>query len=189
MAYEKRQGRCSSLSSDAVCARADRSPALAPRRCRVPTLATALTALVLLCGCAGIPDGAERAARERDVAEVVLRDLFSFVGTSVICVELYGSDPDDAFLKRFSDQSRPVRRRSACDWNGDHPYTRQLVELSTGLPAVILGVNTATWHSDRELAVEGEYTCGALCAAVYSYDMVLSNDHWTIAKRTLKAIS
>jgi hypothetical protein len=157
--------------------------------------AALLPILCVLCGCAGVPEGAERAEQEGKVAEVVLRDLLSpetaggFAGTSVVCIELYGSDPDKELLKRLSDQPRPVRKGSACGWDGGRPYYRQVVETSSGLPAVILRVDAVTWLSGHEVTVAAGYESCDLCGAAYTYDLTLEEGRWTVRNRTLKAVA
>jgi hypothetical protein len=182
----------------------DRESFIRRRPRGLPSLATALSLLAALCawGCGGPtapePASAERLSQERDIAEAVLRDFMSRLpgnpsgppaSFQTICISVDHKDPDDSLLRRFSGHAPPVKTGSACATTSADPLAARIIDSSTGADAIKLDVYAVTWETGRHVTVDAAYQCGALCASVYLYDLVLDHDGWKIDRRTLIAIA
>jgi hypothetical protein len=190
---------------DSVLAMAiDRESFIRRRTRGLPSLATALSLLAALCawGCgdptAPAPASAERLSQERDIAEAVLRDFMSRlpenpssppVSFQAVCISVDHQDPVDSFLSRFSAHAPPVKRGSACATTSADSLAARIIDSSTGADAIKLDVYAVTWETGRHVTVDAAYQCGALCAAVYLYDLVLDHDGWKVDRRTLITIA
>ncbi len=95
----------------------------------------------------------DKSKSEDDIREIVFRyEIHNFnssrqfqKGIFFLSIGLGGRDPDDQFMKRFSDYGGKVKRQSLA--------TREISgvkDMATGQPGLILTVNRITWISETE---------------------------------------
>ena len=110
---------------------------------------------------------------------------------NVFFISVEGKDPSDEFLKRFSGNKPPVRKRSRSRISRKRAgFSWMWVEDSqTGEPGPIYSVDSIKWSSDSAVLVEGEYYAGGRAGAGYEYRVVHEDGHWVVKRDTETWIS
>lgn len=107
----------------------------------------------------------------------------------VFCVEMRQgqsrADPDDDMLKRLAGGGRLIRKRSACDVNGES----LVVDRQTGVPGLIVSVGTVSWISASEATIEGGYYEASLSASSNLFHLQKVDGKWRVTRDELLAIA
>jgi hypothetical protein len=94
------------------------------------------------------------------------------------------TDPDDAFLKRFTG-SPPVKKVSECD----ESVIQGVVDKKTGEPGLVFRTGAIKWISDTEVEVSGGYYEGNLSSSGNTYYLKRDADKWKVIKNVMQRIS
>ena len=113
----------------------------------------------------GQPSASEAATG--DVLEAVFRyQVDHNPAASRYCLELAGTSPDPAFLRRFEGDQPPVLSSAQCD-----------VEPGKGL---YLRLTKIQWITENEAWVRGATSSGDRNSPIVAYRVVRENGKWTI---------
>jgi hypothetical protein len=149
-----------------------------------------LTVMFSLLGCLRkqmAADTAARAAQEDDIREAIFRYEIKYHRTpSIIFLHVNDQDPNEPFMRRFSDLKLSVKKWSAI---AQKPPQRWTYDRETGKPGVALSVGKITWTSDHGVIVVGGYFCGSLCAGGGDFYVVFKDGRWVVEKFDIKIIS
>ncbi len=144
-----------------------------------------LVCALLLSGCATVPP--DEASERRNVLEAVFRYQFKRFQSDQVNYYLSLSagdkevDPDDAFLLRFTDLPRPVRKSSECHFSESN---RRLVDKVTGESGVHLNTGAVKWISPTKVEVECSWYIGALAAGGSTYHLERVRGKWIYRKES-----
>ena len=137
---------------------------------------------------APVPEGQERLTEERDMAEVVIRDLLDGHSGGTACVEVDDEDPDAAFLARFADLPFVVKADSACGWSSEELYTRVIVDLSTGEIARSVGFGDVSWDSGERATARGGWLVADLVGEILVYHLEKVRGAWRIRRKEAEGV-
>lgn len=144
-----------------------------------------LVCALLLSGCATVPPG--EASERRNVLEAVFRYQLKRFQSDQVNYYLSLSagdkevDPDDAFLLRFTDLPRPVRKASECHFSESK---RRLVDKVTGESGVHLNTGAVKWISPTKVEVECGWYVGFRAAGSSTYCLERIRGKWTYVKES-----
>jgi hypothetical protein len=125
-----------------------------------------------------------------DVAEVVLRHLFRNNASGaqqtvgVYCLEVRKSDPDDAFLARFHDITKPVRKASDCEVSSQGVF-----EKATHRSGLLFRVESVAWTDADGAKARGGYYAGSESASGNTYWLQRRAGAWRVVKDVMDWIS
>lgn len=104
----------------------------------------------------------------------------------VFFVSINGEDPSDAFMKRFDDLPRTIRKASReVPDKGPHTPT----DKSTVKTGIVFDAEKLKWHNKDLVEVQGGYYCGGLCAAGITFTVKRENGKWMINSSHMNWIS
>jgi len=135
-----------------------------------------------------MPEGQERLAEERDMAEVVVRDLLEGHSGHTACIAVDDEDPDEGFLARFADLPFVVKAESACGWSSDELYTRVIVDLSTGEIARSVGFGHVSWESGDRATARGGWLVADLVGENLVYHLERVRGAWRIRRKEAEGV-
>jgi hypothetical protein len=94
------------------------------------------------------------------------------------------SDPDPAFLARFSTGHLPLKGAS----RAIPPGSGQLyvTDRETGTQGIVFRIESIQWKSNTEVEVVGGYTYAALAAAGYTYNVTLDGEKWNVESAVMQ---
>jgi hypothetical protein len=96
----------------------------------------------------------------------------------VFFVSINGKDPDDEFLKRFSDIPRTIEKASAAWLNkkeDNNPRDRKMHEAG-----IIFSADEIHWIASDSVRVDGGYFCGTQCGAKITYSVQFQDGKWVV---------
>ena len=125
-----------------------------------------------------------------DIAEAVFRYQFEHNASGVktnaaaYFISIKGQDITDAFMKKFEGHQPPVKRasESASKSNG-------VVDPTTGMPAVVFGIEQIRLMSPEEAIVEGGYFEGGLSSSGNTFTVRRENGKWVVTQDKMNWIS
>lgn len=138
-----------------------------------------------------------RTAREDDVREAVFRYQFLHDQSGlqpraeVLFISVDAKDPSDQFLRRFSGNRPPVKKKSQSRYSRRRAgfSAIQVEDKHTRKPGLIYSVDSITWLSDSAVLVKGGYYAGGRAAAGHEYRVVRERGKWVVKKDTITWIS
>jgi hypothetical protein len=95
------------------------------------------------------------------------------------------TDPDDAFMKRFTGNNPPVKKVSECDAWPD----KGVVDMKTGEQGIIFKTGAIKWLSDNEVEVSGGYYENGLSASGNTYYLKRVDGKWKVTKGVMHWIA
>ena len=132
-------------------------------------------------------DATRRAAQEDNIREAIFRyEMKDREG--IVFLSINNQDPDDSFMKRFSDVKLTVKKLSAIA-PAKKPLQRWIYDRETGKQGVALWTGKFRWTSDHGAIVDGGYSCGSLCAERGDFYLASKHGRWVVEKFDIKAIS
>ncbi len=141
--------------------------------------------LLLLCRCSATEQGESLSRAEDDIREAVFRYQFKFnvsgwrESASAFFLSLEeGEDPTPEFLHRFADHRPVVRPISASTLE---PGTAQILDQSTGLPALVFRIDDIRWLTDDRAEVDGGYYEASESATGNTYRVVKESGRWVVS--------
>lgn len=133
------------------------------------------------------PSAAQTAASDDDIRESVFRYLIannrSEQGVKVHAYYLAvegGADPTGEFLARFSRGATPVKKLSDCNATAQKPLG--VVDKQTGLPGLVLRVDTIKRSGDAAAEVTGGYFEGGDTGPAGVYQLEFKNGRWAVSE-------
>lgn len=151
-----------------------------------------LTAILLfLAALVAKPADLGREAQAQDVLEAALRYKFAHNGSGLqnrataYFISLGGSDPSDEFIKRFVGHAPPVRKASACRYEGGG----FVLDRATGRKGLLFSTEGVTWKSDTEVQVALGYYEQGLSADWCTYTLRKEKGKWKVTDTRLNSIS
>ena len=125
-----------------------------------------------------------------DIAEAVFRYQFEHNASGVktnaaaYFISIKGQDLTDAFMKKFEGHQPPVKRasESASKSNG-------VVDPTTGMPAVVFGIEQIRLISPEEAIVEGGYFEGGLSSSGNTFTVRREKGKWIVTQDKMNWIS
>jgi hypothetical protein len=130
-----------------------------------------------------IRDGDKSEAEAKDATDKDIAKKLNFI---VFFVSINGADPSDAFMKRFSDLPRTIRKASSAVPD-KRPHTPK--DKSTGQSGIVFDVEDLKWQNNDLAEVQGGYYCGGLCAAGITFTVKRENGKWAIKDSHMNWIS
>ena len=130
-----------------------------------------------------IRGGDKSEAEAKDASDKAIAKRLNFI---VFFVSINGGDPSDAFMKRFDDLPRTIRKASS-EVPDKGPHTP--VDKSTGKTGIVFEAEKLQWRSNDMVKVEGGYYCGGLCAAGITFTVKRENGRWVIKGSRMNWIS
>jgi len=133
------------------------------------------------------PAVAQAAASDDDVRESVFRYLMANnksvqrkkAHAYFLAIE-GGADPSDEFMTRFSRSATPVKKVSACTVSAQKPLG--VVDNQTGLPGLVLRVDSIKRVGDTSAEVQASYFEGGDSGPSVVYALTFKNGHWAVAE-------
>jgi len=154
-----------------------------------------LTILLALFSTACVAAPVNKAAEELDIREATFRYQFgkNASGQQQAAKNFYlavpgggkGTDPDDAFMKRFAGNKPTVKRLSECDSSDD----KGVVDKKTGERGLIFTTGAIKWVSDTEVEISGGYYEAGLSASGNTYFLKKVDGKWKVIKDVMHWIS
>jgi len=127
-----------------------------------------------------------RSEEEDEIREAIVRyqvDNWD-MRADVYFVEVQSKDPSAAFLRRFEDLPKPVKKKSAGkekkDIAGFHVEDRR-----TKKRGVIFDQGAITRLGDSSVDVDGGYRCATLCMASGTYHVKRQEGRWKVTRFTI----
>jgi hypothetical protein len=105
----------------------------------------------------------------------------------IFFVEVEQKDPDKAFLERFSDVPRILKKASGSAVSKD--YRMAVIDKRTGERAILFYVGKVSWKSETSAEIEGGYHCDGLCAAGITFSLELKDAKWIVVSEKMNWIS
>ena len=137
------------------------------------------------------PPAAQMAASDDDIRDSVFRfqmvNSASKQGKKVHAYYLSvegGQDPSDEFIRRYANSQTPVKKQSTCSVTSQDPLG--VVDKETGLPGIILSIESLTRSGDVEADVTGGFYEGGQSASTNTYHLEFKNAHWAVKDSTPK---
>lgn len=140
------------------------------------------------------PDGVGSFSQQEqdDIREMVFRYQFRHNSSiqankaAVYCLSVEkGSDPPDAFVKRFAGHIPRVRKISECIADSH----KGVVERNTGKRGLIFRVKSIKWISQTEAEVLGGYFEDGLSASGNTYTVTKTKGKWRVSKAWMNWLS
>jgi hypothetical protein len=122
----------------------------------------------------------ERARIQLAIAEAALRGLFADNASGIqqdakrVCIELFGRNPDAAFLERLRDLGRPVAPARAFRQNADH---------------LLLHIGSMVLVDSTHAEVRGGYYEASLSASGNKLWLELRDGTWIVVRNEILMIS
>ena len=131
----------------------------------------------------------DRPIQEDDIRESVLRyRLNPSKSNGPFFLSINGHDPSDAFMRRFADSGRIVKKASESYFKKD-PFPGWLRDRSTDEKGMSLWVGPINWLSSDRVEVRGGMYCGGLCADAGIYRLKKKEGHWVVVEYKVQMIS
>lgn len=130
-----------------------------------------------------IRGGDKAEAEAKDASDKAIAKQLNFV---VFFVSISGEDPSDAFMKRFDDLPRTIRKASS-EVPEKGPHTP--ADKSTGKSGIVFEAEKLQWRNKDLVEVQGGYYCGGLCAAGITFTVKRENGKWMIKSSHMNWIS
>ena len=130
-----------------------------------------------------IRDGDKNEAEAKDASDKAIAKRLNFI---IFFVSVNGGDPSDAFMKRFDDLPRTIRKASS-EVPDKGPHTP--VDKSTGKTGIVFEAEKLQWRNKDLAEVQGGYYCGGLCAAGITFTIKRENGKWVIKSSHMNWIS
>jgi hypothetical protein len=130
-----------------------------------------------------IRGGDKREAEAKDASDKAIAKQLNF---SVFFVSIDGEDPSDAFMKRFDDLPRTIRKASS-EVPNKGVHTPE--DKSTGKAGIIFHAEKLQWHNKDLVDVQAGYYCGGTCAAGITFTVKRENSKWMIKSSHMNPIS
>jgi hypothetical protein len=156
---------------------------------------TFLALLLVLVFSACVAESAKKAAEELDIREATYRYQFgkNASGQQQSAKSYYLSldagdkrkDPDDGFIKRFADNTPPVKKVSECDASAN----KGVVDKKTGERGLIFSTGAIKWVSDTEVEVSGGYYEAGESSSGNTYYLKKVEGKWKVIKDVQQWIS
>lgn len=152
------------------------------------SFAHSLILLAFACAAFGAATDISRQADERNVQEAAITYLLTHNSAGLekrakayyLGIGLKTADPSDEFLKRFTNQKPPVKKRSAASVNPD----KGVLDKQTGERGAILRLYDVKWISESEAELEaGFYEIGNR-GYKSTYTVKKENGKWKVTKAT-----
>ncbi|NUM56466.1 MAG: hypothetical protein HUU46_22750 [Candidatus Hydrogenedentes bacterium] len=131
------------------------------------------------------PAPAQMAASDDDIRESVFRyEMVHNESTQGRKAHAYylsvegGQDPSDALIQKFVNSQTPVKKQSAALVTSQTPLG--VHDKQTGLPGLVLTVDSIKRDGDVEAVVTGGYVEGGQSAANKTYKMRFRHGHWVV---------
>jgi len=124
-----------------------------------------------------------------EMAEAVFRYQFLHNGSgqqtnaATYFLEIAGDDPDDAFIRRFTGNQPPVKKRSQCSTEG-----MKVTDKDTGRNGLIFTLKSISIKDEIRAEAEGGYYEAGLSASGNTYYLEKQNGKWIVTKDTLQWI-
>jgi hypothetical protein len=126
---------------------------------------------------------------ERDIYEAIFRYRIEQIGRrGVFFLSIKGSDPNDAFMARFSESPTTTIRKNS-DAYASKPFSPWILDKSTNAHGVRLFVGEVTWISPVLAEVKGGSQCGSLCADGGIYRVASKNGRWAVIHYKIQIVS
>jgi len=128
-----------------------------------------------------------RTEEEGEIREAIVRYQIDDwdMRADVYFVEVQSKDPSAAFLRRFEDLPKPVKKKSAGkekkDIAGFHVEDRR-----TKKRGVIFDQGAISRPNDSVADVEGGYRCATLCMASGIYHLERQEGKWKVTRFTIQ---
>ena len=125
-----------------------------------------------------------------DVAEAVFRHMFRKNASGaqqkagVYCLEVRNGDPDAAFLARFHDITKPVRKASDCEGSSHGVF-----EKATHRSGLMFRVESVAWTDADGAKASGGYFEGGESASGNTYTLARHAGAWRVVKDVMNWIS
>lgn len=135
------------------------------------------------------PPQSDKTVLEDDLREVVVRYQVAKwdLNAKVYFVQINGKDPTAAFLQRFQDVDRPVKKKS--ESRQEKNVVGWVVDKKTKRKGVDFDTESIHWISERKVDIEGGYFCGGLCSASGKYHLEIEDGHWVVTGYDVSLIS
>jgi hypothetical protein len=153
-----------------------------------------LSILLVFSSSVCIASPPDKVEQELDIREATFRYQFGNnasgqkTNTKNYCLSIDAgdkkTDPDDAFLKRFTG-SPAVKKLSACDKSGMHG----VVDKKTGERGLMFHTGAIKWVSDTEVEVSGGYYEGGLSSSGNTYYLKREAGKWKVIRDVMQWIS
>jgi hypothetical protein len=176
-------------------------------------LLAVLIALRPSCTCALAQDrsaASERGTQEEDIRAAVIRyQMLKWIGDiekdereakneadrqaakkydfQIFFISINDKDPSDAFVARFGDIPRRVKKDSQAVT--DPSLSRRILDQETHQRGIVFGADAIRWRSHDSVDVEGGYYCGSLCASEETFKVRRQEGTWVVKKSRVKSVS
>jgi hypothetical protein len=139
-----------------------------------------------------------RSVQENNIKETVFSYLFEHNASAIknnapiyFLAFAQNIDPDNNFMKRFSEHKPTVKKRSQGNIVVDGKYPSAIIDKETGELGLIFQVNSIKWKwlSNSKVEVEGRYYEGCLSAASYTFVVIRKSNQWFVIKTIMNWIS
>jgi len=105
----------------------------------------------------------------------------------VFFVAIDDKDPSDAFLRRFRDIPRAIKKVS--DSRINKPGMNEVFDQATGRRGVIFRVGDIRWLSTDSADADGGYFCDGLCGIWETLTLKRENGKWVVKNVRIHRIS
>jgi hypothetical protein len=118
-------------------------------------------------------DQSEKEAKTK-TERVVAKEL----NFKIFFVSINGKDPTDAFIERFSDIPRIVRKVSRSEIGKD--WRKPVLDRETGQRGIIFHADEIHWLDKGSVEVKGGYFCDGLCGVSQTLKLRRSKGEWVV---------
>jgi hypothetical protein len=124
---------------------------------------------------------------EREAKNDADRQAAKEYSFQIFFISINDKDPSDAFVARFGDIPRQVKKGSQVVTNPS--LSRRILDQETHQPGIVFGADAIRWRSPDSVDVEGGYYCGSLCASGETFTVRRQEGTWVVKKSRVKWVS
>lgn len=124
---------------------------------------------------------------EKEAKDETEKAIAAHLNFPVFYISIDDKDPSDAFLERFKNFPRAVKRASESEIDKQH--RNAVVDKVTHRPGIVFRVEKIRWHGANSVEVEGGYFCDGLCASGEIFKLRRKQGKWIVTGSGMRWIS